>query len=182
MRATLVVVVLGLVACKAPATEGAGREVEAGALEVPRDSGAGATVAPRDSGAGAGAGAGTGGGGGGGDSGAERELTVEVHGGNCPPDRQLAPGCRSYTLVLRSDGTLRGGKRKSPVPADETEATLRLATEAFAAKLTCYPNPPDRGGQAVLLRVGDVTQAARGGCGPRIDALRTRLEKLASGD
>lgn len=163
MKARSVLVVLGLVACRPSGGERASLDGSADAGET-RDSGSG-TAAGSDAG-----------------TGTDAELTVEVHGGNCPPDRQLAPGCRSYTLVLRGDGTLRGGKRKSRVPAEETEATLRLAGEAFAAKPTCFPNPPDRGGQAILLRVGAVTQAARGGCGPRIDALRARLEELAAAD
>jgi hypothetical protein len=110
----------------------------------------------------------------------EGELTLEVQGGYCPVARRSLPECRSYTYVLHTDGKLRGGKRRSDVPPEEVDAVFDLALTAFAAAHACIPNAPDRGGQAITLRWNGKTQAARGGCGPRFEELRTRLEKLAA--
>jgi hypothetical protein len=112
----------------------------------------------------------------------EGELTLDVQGSYCPAERRTSPECRSYTYVLRTDGKLRGGKRRSDVPAEEVDAVFELAETTFAAKHACIPNPPDHGGQAILLRLHGKTQAARGGCGPGFQELRTRLERLAAGD
>lgn len=108
------------------------------------------------------------------------ELTLEVRGGYCPPDKQALPACRSYTYTLRTDGTLRGGKRRSIVPAAATDALFQQAADAFAAKHTCIPNAPDRGSQALTLRRSGSAEVARGGCGAAFEAVKTRLEALAA--
>jgi hypothetical protein len=112
----------------------------------------------------------------------DAELTLEVQGGFCAPESRGTPGCRSYTYVLRSDGKLRGGRRRSAVPVDVTDALFDLATSAFDAKYTCIPNGPDRGGQSISLRRSGKVQTARGGCGRDLQTVRTRLEELAAED
>jgi len=111
----------------------------------------------------------------------EGELTLDVQGAYCGADSANEPGCRSYTLVLRrTDGKLRGGRRRSAVPLDEVDQLFDLAEQAFDAKHSCIPNGPDMGGQAIKLRRNGKTQTASGGCGKRFDEVTKRLEKLAA--
>ncbi len=108
---------------------------------------------------------------------ADGVLTLEVHPGLCPPG-----ACRSYTYALRADGKLRGGRRKSDVPAADVTEVFGLAESAFAAKHACIPNGPDRQSQSITLRSRGKTQTARGGCGARFEGVKTRLETLAARD
>lgn len=110
------------------------------------------------------------------------ELTLDVRGAYCTSENQNAPGCHSYTYVLRqTDGKLRGGRRRSPAPLGDVDLLFNLAREAFDAKHTCIPNGPDRVGQTLKLRRNGNTETARGGCGPRFDDVTKRIENLAAG-
>ena len=107
------------------------------------------------------------------------ELRLDVQGAYCPYERRDSPGCASYNYVLSADGTLRGGRRRARVAAADVDSLLADADAAFEAKHVCIPFPPDHGGQSITLARNGLKRVARGGCGAAVDAIRSRLEKLA---